>query len=514
MGISAIRKKVSICNIVIAALCFVAILCYFIFPFWRVSLSLTLSPENMEELLNEELGDEDITMQNGDIAPTSTIIYTNTPSIEDEVNKSEINFEDLDLKKILGDEEVVISAGISLSSGDIVGSLFIDPHDTVENILKSNVDDIVDQLDETLNKIAKNAATQVSAMVLKEQVKSEIRALYDTDKTDEEVQQLLDDAGITDEYIESKTEQIVNSLYEENANTETVSETIVSTVDDVCKTLKNSGNPDFADLTLSNEDKEEIKTDIQEILNEIAEEDGSINGEEIVSRLVLGLLQDANEESEEGVQPSAKQYGAQAQIKPLSASASDEELSEEDVKEQLKAEIYKMLEVPEEAVETIAVVLRVLAALVLIILLSWLYIIIKILCKMKKPDNSVKLKCPMFLGWWPFAILHALPTILFSMLADPTSPLGELVGAEATEMFKFFSVDFFSSAVIAFVIAVGLFFFAAFYYRKLRRTLKDAIMNGEKVEDITEQRSFGTYTDENVTFETATSEETNADSQE
>ncbi len=458
MNSSKIRKNVGICNIIIAAVCSIVIICYLALPFFKVSLSFTLTAESVEELMEEE-----VTMYDGS-GSIAMVDYEGMPSPDETLNEADISFENLDIKKILGEEEVTISAGVSLNAVHILGSLINDPEDTVEDILQANVDDIVDQLDETLSKVAKNAATQISAILLKEQLKSEIYNLYETDKTDAEIQAVLNRAGITDAYIEDQTKAIVDSLYADNANTDNVADSIVNTIDDFCIKLRNSGDPDFADFALSPEDKMEMKADTKEILLEIAAEDGSIDGDEIVSRLILGLLSE-----EEDIGYSSSVYGKQSKIAPLAAGP-----DEETVKDELKAKLYEYLEVDDDVVEILAIVLRVFAVILILLLLSWLYLIIKILCKLKKPNNAIKLKMPMILGWWPFLPFFLAPTIALSVLTSPGSALAEEI---STEIFNYLSIDFFTSAIVAFVAAFGLFLFAVIYYRKLRKQLKRALAN-------------------------------------
>ena len=463
MNSSTTRKSVNICNIIIAAVCSIVIICYLALPFFKVSLSFTLTADSVEELFDDEMTMYD----NAD--GIAMVGYDGMPSPDEAIDETDISFENLDMKKILGDEEVTITAGISLNAVHILGSLVNDPTDTVEDILQSNVNDIVDQLDETLSKIAKNAATQISAILLKEQLKSEIYSLYETDKTDAEVQAVLNRAGITDDYIEAQTKSIVDLLYTENANTDNVADSIVNTIDDFCNKLRNSGDPDFADFSLSPEDKLEMKADTKEILLEIAAEDGSIDGDEIVSRLILGLLSE-----DEDIGYSSSVYGKQRTIAPMAANN-----DEESVKDQLKAKLYEYLEVDEDVVEILAIVLRVFAAILVLLILSWLYLIIKILCKLKKPNNAIKLKMPIILGWWPFLPFFLAPTVALSILTSPGSALAEEI---STDIFNYLSINFFTSAIVAFVAAFGLFLFAVIYYRKLRKRLKLALANPETEE--------------------------------
>ena len=47
---ASLKRKVFICNLVIAALCLASILAYFILPFWKIDISYTLNTEAIDAI--------------------------------------------------------------------------------------------------------------------------------------------------------------------------------------------------------------------------------------------------------------------------------------------------------------------------------------------------------------------------------------------------------------------------------------------------------------------------------
>lgn len=452
---SPTRKKVFICNMVIVLLCILSIASYFLMPFWKVSVTVTLTPEKIQEMFAEEENG------NGDVEPTS--IATLAESSEGNSNSSEINIADF-----IGDEGISISLSLQLQTKDVLSSLTADSTETVEAIIGDNVDNIVEELNEPLNNLVKNVAKNATKTILLDTIKQQVKEAFDHAIDEEGVQQYLDDAGITETYIETQIDRLINALYADNATVTSVTDTLIAVMEDVATTLKNSGIEDFADIEVTEDLKAEMREDISEGLSFFAKEDGSINADDLIAELLLQLMEETGtndgEENEEGF----------AGVKALAAADGANTNAADELKTKLREMI--MAEIPEDAAAGIAEAMTYVSYVILFSFFTWFYLILKIVVKLRAKNNAIKLKVPIWLGWLPFLILYLIPTIAVSMLSNPPAFLADAMGAETVaemkSVFEMISITFSSGAWFSFAAAMFLMLFSMFYYGRQRRKLK------------------------------------------
>jgi hypothetical protein len=476
------RNKVFICNLIITALCLLSIAAYFFMPLWKIKLSYQLTTETVGELLAEandntqppdalpETGAGDTGMgETGNAGVGSSISNAATDVLV--IEGIEIKPEDL-----VGENGVTLSLAITLKTTDVFHSLKGDAEKTVQNFLDSNVDTMVDQLIEPMNKVVKNVAKAASKQALKQSVKEQVHQVYNGNKTPEEIDQLLQDAEITDAYIGDKVDTLIDELYKPDATVQDVTYYVQETVEEVFDKLAEA-NPEFADASLSTANKEEIEDLVEETLAFIANDGGDINMDEFLAQLVLQAIQGDSTEASDTPTPQAsapitgvsKPLGARA-VQPMAQSQpSQKEMS---ATEELKIEVRALLaeQIPAEAAETIASVFQIISYVLFFTFFAWLYIIIKILAKLGNKNNAVKLKFPIVLGWIPFLVLWILPTAAFGILKGQSAKLG--MDATAAAHFNALSLSFSSASIISFIVAFTLAVFAIAYYGKLRKKMK------------------------------------------
>lgn len=498
------RKKVFICNLVICFLCIVSIVSYFFLPFWKVKVSYTLTAETIQELVGEAMGDL------GD---------EGNPDSSESSDEGEINYEDalnsLDLAGIVGDG-LTLELSISLETKDILSSLTSDPAALVETILMGNVNTIVDSLTPTIDRIAKNLVKSVATMVLTEQLKSQVKNSLGDAVTDAEVKAELEALGLTEEYIDGKVGGLVDTLYSDGMTADGAADATLDVVEDVLETMKQSGDPDYADVELDEETKAELKDGLLEVFNEFADENGNLNLEGFTTDLLLGLLEnkDGNEEggdSDEGAgKPAVAAATAGATVILTNAQASDSasssaNLDEEakDLSAELKAAIVSLImDAVGDAAKTIAMVVQIISYVILFTFFTWFYLILKIVVKCRMKNPAIKLKLPIWLGSIPFWILYLLPTVGLAVVMSPTGPLAAEIGAETLALLSNLSINFFTCAWVSFIVGTFFFFFAIFYYGKLRKRLKK--MKKGLIPD--DSVDFGNDTFNDADYEVSTSE--------
>ena len=133
-----------------------------------------------------------------------------------------------------------------------------------------------------------------------EQVKNFLQG-SGSEATDERVSELLNQAGVDEEYINQKTDALLDAIYAENATVDSVSQMAVETVEEVFEKLDKSGVAEFQGAALTEENKEEIKNSIAEALSVIADENGNIDADDLAANLILEMLRSSEDESEPAV---------------------------------------------------------------------------------------------------------------------------------------------------------------------------------------------------------------------
>ena len=441
------RKKVFICNMVISFLCLVSILGYFIMPFWKVEVSYTLTADTMKEMLLDVTEDSDVGVGEG----------------ESEVGTDDI-VDDVNFAEILGEDGLTLALSIRLETADVLSSLTKDPQVVVEKIISGNVEKLVAQLNETIDKVAKAIVSLATKTVLKEALKEQVKQNLGENATNEQVQAELDAMGLDDTYISQQSDRLVDAVYTEGATTDSVAEETVRIVEESLVKMNQHDSDKYPTASLTPEEREDLKSEISDVLVEFTDENGNIDINGFASAMLTETLGDS-EDSDDGDKDAVEGMRA---IAPMSAEEDSEEVAG-DLKTALTNSLMEALS---DATETIALVLKVLSGVILFSFFTWFYLIIKILAKLRMKNNAIKLKLPIWLGSIPFTVLHLAPTVAMMVLKNNMSSImGEDAGEAATLM-NGLSISFFSCAWLSFVIGVAFFFFAIFYYGKLRKKLK------------------------------------------
>lgn len=446
---SGSRFIVFLLNVAVVLLSAAAVFSYFLSPFWEVKIDYILQEETLEKMLEGSL--EELS-------------------------------ENIDLGEIVGDG-IPLHLSPKIQTTDLFSS-FTDsePRKTVERAIESNVDSLVDQLlptlDELAEKIVRATTKSNIGYIVREQAQNFL-STSDPSVTDEKVQELLDKAGFTDEYIAEKTDELIDAIYAENATIQSVSEKTVSVVEEVFGKLASSGEELFEDATLTEENKKQIENDISEALSMIANEDGDLNVNNFVSSLLLELIRSSKKEDE-----TEKESGAFALLSTDSdgAEAKEEGAADtEDVQQELKNELkqYIMNNLPEETADKIVLVLRIACGTLCFAMFTWAYLVLKILVKLFSKNPAIKLKLPIWLGWLPFLLLVLLPTGAIALLKSSPAFLVDLLTAETmakiTETLSAVSLSFSSSGRISFAAAIILIVISVPYgifQKNLKRSSK------------------------------------------
>lgn len=416
-------------NVLFAIVCAAAIVMYFISPVWRIDLKANISNEMMHELTGGEIDD---------------------------------------LNEALGEDGTDVSLSIALDSMAVAQCLVQwDAAAMVDDILDRNLDSLATQLVAVIEPIAKNTIKTQASSAVKTEIKNAVKDYLsspENEVTEERVNELLTEAGVTDTYIEEKTDAIIDRLYTNGSSVDGVVDEVMTTVDEVYADLTASNVEEFQDIALTEESRESIRNAVADIVTDYADENGYINPEEIVNQLVIEALQSMSGESseEEGAGTAAltaASYAAASEAQQPSDPSAQQPAGSSDSNEQLKTELKnylseQLLEGPYAPAVYLPFVMLGLGVLLAISLLSWVYLLLKILFKTFMKNKYVKVKMPIILGWFLFLFLMLLPNLALTYI--PTLLAGVLP-AEILSVFTMLTgTAFFSSAMYAAIAAAVL----------------------------------------------------------
>ena len=416
-------------NVLFAIVCAAAIVMYFISPVWRIDLKANISNEMMHELTGGEIDD---------------------------------------LNEALGEDGTDVSLSIALDSMAVAQCLVQwDAAAMVDDILDRNLDSLATQLVAVIEPIAKNTIKTQASSAVKTEIKNAVKDYLsspENEVTEERVNELLTEAGVTDTYIEEKTDAIIDRLYTNGSSVDGVVDEVMTTVDEVYADLTASNVEEFQDIALTEESRESIRNAVADIVTDYADENGYINPEEIVNQLVIEALQSMSGESseEEGAGTAAltaASYAAASEAQQPADPSAQQPAGSSGSNEQLKTELKnylseQLLEGPAAPAVFLPFVMLGLGILLAISLLSWVYLLVKILFKTFMKNKYVKVKMPIILGWFLFLFLMLLPNLALTYI--PTMLAGVLP-AEILSVFTMLTgTTFFSSAMYAAIAAAVL----------------------------------------------------------
>lgn len=416
--ISSSRMAIFVFNVLILVLSFFVTTNYAVQPFWKVNATIKLSQEKLLEFIPAD------------------------------------DYPNADLDKVFADglevhTEIVIPAEtLWNTTTDMLaqlvqhGNLNPDMTETTNNLLGTQVDNIVNEF----LPILENVALEIAKSVAIEQAKQSIFDSLSGSGTADEIQAKLNDANLGDDYFDEKMTNLTDALKEDDKTAEQAADIVVNLIDEIIGDLQNVDDATLNSIT--DVDTDALREKVVEGLAKFENEDGVINIEDAIASMLLGGL-DSLTPSDDSALVSATPVNAM--VEPQEDSDSVKQL-----KEDVKAKIYELL--PENINDIIGSALKISAGVLLFSLFTWAYVVIKILCKMFFHDNSVKLRLPLLLGHLPGLALWLAPTLAYQFTKG------------SAEM-QMFALQFGSSGTFA-VIAAFILFIISIPYCSMRRPLK------------------------------------------
>lgn len=376
------RAAIIVMNVFVALICIAAIAGYFFGPLFGLKLTVDLSSDDVKSIAGDALSGTNV-----------TVSYPDPDPIDIELN---ITLTEFAAPLFSGERDEDIRALMNSKSAAIA--------EQITPVLRVTVQAAAEEtLKDTTSQIVTDKTEEIIQDVLPE-------------VSDEETKEIMEEAGITDDYLSQKTDEVMEVINSNNATVDSVSDFAVDTVADVIGKLQATGREEFADLEMDAETEQQVRDIVKDNIGQfVDEETGRIDAQAAIDRILQEIADAMN----------GAGIASAGSVRPLSASSREASVDEQ-LTAGLTEYITNLIASPTASTATFIALICIIV-LTAISMLSWLYLLIKVFVKGFTMNPAVKLKAPiLFLGWLPFLILWIVPTIGL-LIIDGMGGLGTLI---------------------------------------------------------------------------------------
>ena len=453
--------KCTILNLIVSLLALVALVGYFVFPFWEIKSTITFN-EDLAKLFFKVKEDA---KETGEGKPEEDVL---TLLIEE-----------------LAEENISLDFSVSIDTAFIATTALSASKTQTKNFIYSIIDNFVASIDEETLKELEDSIAKASVSAA---IKVELKELAKND--DMHVDDVMAEIGVDEEYLDESALAILKAISEDGANVDSVTDEIIDVVKDVYTKYGESSLADEGFEDLSPEAEAELRAEIADVVSSFADSEGNFDGGGIISTLIGQLLSASEKETEEESSLAPEKslaYAIKKYLTPADDSTQTEKPINEQIEDALKAKIS------DDVIETVGLATTILFAFIVFSAFWWILLLLKILIKLGMKNPLVKLKAPIIFGGLPFLVFFILPTIALYVLSNPPSFMEGLLSYGFLETLSSLlgegiKLSFASSSIFSFACGFVLFIFG-FYYAKQRRNIKRRI----KAERYQSQRRGGLY---------------------
>lgn len=519
MRLAAIILKYVINALMIAA-CIMALAGLAIGPVWEFKATVYFN-EELADKLSGIISNGSSSENTGKPVNSESENTENNGNSGDSISGEEIFRQAL---KEMAKDNVKVPVSLRFENDSFIGTLFNNNGQPVDDLIDSMVDEAFGEEFKAEVEKVKKSATKVATKVMVKQAVLDIKnsnAQAGEIFKDKSADEILADAGISEEELDNKIETVYDVLTQ-GKTVEEAAESITDIVKDVYDKI---GESDFGKqypdaFKNTEENVEEIKKEISKVLvalsmvgsGEIDLEDfgnteitdemlaGGINNTVDISGIfdkilldsikeILGSGDSAPDTAPEDVPDSApyddgERFGGivlsgafttgggiaafdvvsdpaesieETESAKESEKTSDNPGEEEDVYEEIKTMIktkFKSL-VSDEYKGVAVVIMRVIAVMILINALVWLYLLVKLIVNTITGKFGTNIKPATLLGWESGFNLVILPTIAFKLFTTE-NPLSSALNIPVSEIAKTVGLRFASGAVFGFYATLAI----------------------------------------------------------
>lgn len=456
------RLLAYIFNAVIVCFCALTIASYFFAPAMNYGAKVVTTPELTEELKKLLITEDS----------------SSTEKEAGEINENEVIADVLDQ---LGKDKVTLTFSIKATTPQLF-ALFFNKAETeaaIKRVINANVTTVLDEMSGSIDVVVENLSKSMLRLSVKSALSDTINDFISNEESsDKTVDTVLNDLGLTDEYLDKKSGRIFEAIKADGATVDTVTDATIAVIDEVVNDLASSTTGEYENLTIENlpdSVKETIKSSIKSIIGGFADKNGNINPDSIIYNILGRALDKSSETPTEG--------GETAAIKTALFADGEKTYTKEDVEKLITDKINAFF--TGSVISAISTNITLLTLGMALSFALWGWLVIKIVIKLFAENPTIKVWSAIWLGSSPVTSLFITPAVaglalsnLASAPAFITNALTKILPANVynvlTAASKSISVTVNSTTMYTAIITAIFIVFSIFYMifrKKLKREI-------------------------------------------
>lgn len=450
-------------NAIIICFCALTIASYFFAPAMNYGAKVVTTPELTNEL--------------------KTVLITEDSSPDSsqtgEISENEVIADVLDQ---LGKDKVTLTFSIKATTPQLFALLFnkAETEAAIKRVINANVSTVLDEMSGSIDVVVEDFSKSMLRLSVKSALSDTINDFISNEElSDKTVDTVLNDLGLTDEYLDEKSGRIFEAIKADGATVDTVTDATIAVIDEVVNDLASSTTGEYENLTIENlpdSVKETIKSSIKSIIGGFADKNGNINPDSIIYN-VLGRALDKSSST------TPTEGGETAAIKTALFADGEKTYTKEDVEKLITDKINAFF--TGAVISAISTNITLLTLGMALSFALWGWLVIKIVIKLFAENPTIKVWSAIWLGSSPVTSLFITPAVaglavsnLASAPAFITNALTKILPANVynvlTAASKSISVTVNSTTMYTAIITAIFIVFSIFYMifrKKLKREI-------------------------------------------
>ncbi|MBO4868864.1 MAG: hypothetical protein J5585_04050 [Clostridia bacterium] len=426
-------------NALISLLCVAAIVCYLVLPVFTVRVRMQITPE-LAKAAASGLGEA-------------------SAAAEQILNG-------------LSNEGAEIGLTYSVSTMTLLRAIFGGGGAVVGDAADEAVDQIVASVGGFVDTAAPAAVKVYSESILKSQIVTMIREregkdpVQNEEELDSEYEKIMNELGEDGKACaESLIERIVKAVMAEDATVDSVTETVMSSVDEAVQIVSESEKYAGYVTGFDADSKAELDSGLREFLKTFADGDGKLQMKEALLNVLLGAVSD---ELGGLTRTDAPSYTFTS-LGSQKGSETSGQLTEK-LRSQIKGFINKNLSA--QVMQIIGNVFTVLGVLAIISMLMLAYPVIRTLTKIGAKNPGFNLTLPILGGIFPYTFAVILPAAATAAVKGAAASGAFNIPEAAVAAAKAVRIGYASGTSVAFIAAIIMLAFGFVYAHKRRELAK------------------------------------------
>lgn len=449
-------------NAIIICFCALTIASYFFAPAMNYGAKVVTTPELTNELKTVLITE--------DSSPGS--------SQTGEISENEVIADVLDQ---LGKDKVTLTFSIKATTPQLFALLFnkAETEAAIKRVINANVTTVLDEMSGSIDVVVEDLSKSMLRLSVKSALSDTINDFISNEElSDKTVDTVLNDLGLTDEYLDEKSGRIFEAIKADGATIDTVTDATIAVIDEVVNDLASSTTGEYEKLTIENlpdSVKEMIKFSIKSIIGGFADKNGNINPDSIIYNVLGRALDKSSGTPTEG--------GETAAIKTALFADGEKTYTKEDVEKLITDKINAFF--TGSVISAISTNITLLTLGMALSFALWGWLVIKIVIKLFAENPTIKVWSAIWLGSSPVTSLFITPAVaglalsnLASAPAFITNALTKILPANVynvlTAASKSISVTVNSTTMYTAIITAIFIVFSIFYMifrKKLKREI-------------------------------------------